>query len=104
MLRIVFLFKFIFMLQYASLTGVVKIILILLVIYYGVKILSRLFAPLLVRYVAKKAEQKFGNQFGQFQKQQQEQKAEGEISIDKIPKSKSSNKTAGEYVDYEEID
>jgi len=104
MLRIVFLYKFFSMLQYASLTGVVKIILILLLIYYGVKILSRIFAPLLVRYVAKKAEQKFGDQFGQSQRRQQEQNPEGEITIDKIPKSKSSNKTAGEYVDYEEID
>lgn len=53
------------MLQYASVTGFVKIILIILLIYYGIKILSRLFAPLLVKYVAKKAEQRFGGQFGQ---------------------------------------
>lgn len=96
------------MLQYASITGLVKTILIILLVWYGVKILSRLFAPYLVKYVAKKAEQKFGQQFGQFQQQQQQQntrKKEGEISIDKMPnQGKSSNKNVGEYVDFEEVD
>ena len=93
------------MLQHASVTGFVKMILIILLIYYGIKILSRLFAPLLVKYVAKKAEQRFGGQFGQHQKQQQQKpKKAGEVSIDKMPKTKSSNKNVGDYVDYEEID
>jgi hypothetical protein len=92
------------MMQYASITGIFRVVLIIVLIYYGVKILSRIFAPFLVRYVAKKAEQKFGDQFGQFHKQNQSQQKEGEITIDKIPKNQSSNKSAGEYVDYEEID
>ncbi|MDO5975837.1 DUF4834 family protein [Flavivirga jejuensis] len=93
------------MLQFASVTGFIRMILIILLIYFGVKILSRLLAPLLVKYVAKKAEQRFGEQFGQFGKQQQQQqKKEGEVTIDKIPKSRTSNKDVGDYVDYEEID
>ncbi|AXP82410.1 hypothetical protein CJ739_3348 [Mariniflexile rhizosphaerae] len=94
------------MLQQASVTGFVRTLLIILLIYYGIKILSRLFAPLLLKYIAKKAEQKFGDQFGQFQQrsQQQQQKKEGEVTIDKMPNAKSSNKDVGEYVDYEEID
>ena len=94
------------MLQQASVTGFVRTLLIILLIYYGIKILSRLFAPLLLKYIAKKAEQKFGDQFGQFQQKppQQQQKKEGEVTIDKMPNAKSSNKDVGEYVDYEEID
>ena len=94
------------MLQQASLTGLVRMILIILLIYYGVKILSRLFGPLLLKYIAKKAEQKFGAQFGQFQQRPQEKNAkkEGEVTIDKMPNMKTSNKDVGEYVDYEEID
>ncbi|WP_303317737.1 DUF4834 family protein [Flavivirga abyssicola] len=93
------------MLQFASVTGFVRMILIILLIYFGIKILSRLFAPFLVKYVAKKAEQRFGDQFGQFRNQQQEKpKKEGEVTIDKIPKTKTSNKNVGDYVDYEEID
>jgi Domain of unknown function (DUF4834) len=93
------------MLQYASLTGFVRTILIILLVWYGVKILSRVFAPVLMRYVAKKAQQKFGQQFNQHQKPAPKPKKDGEISIDKMPnKDKTSNKDVGEYVDYEEID
>ena len=93
------------MLQYASVPGFIRTILIIVLVWYGVKILSRIFAPLLMRYVAKKAEQKFGQQFGQRQQPQQAKKKEGEISIDKKPQqSKTSNKDVGDYVDYEEID
>ncbi len=90
------------MLQYASIPGFLRMILIILLIYYGIKVLSRLFAPLLAKYVVKKAEQRFGGFQGR--PQQEEQKKEGEISIDKMPKFKVSNKDVGDYVDYEEID
>ncbi|WP_296311576.1 DUF4834 family protein [Winogradskyella sp. UBA3174] len=89
--------------------GLLKTVLIILLVYFGLKILSRLFAPLLLRFVAKKAEQKFGEQFGGFknqanQKQEQQQKA-GETVIDKMPnQNKSSNGKVGEYIDYEEVD
>jgi hypothetical protein len=93
------------MLQFASLTGFVRTILILLLVYYGVKIVSRLLAPYLLRYVSKKAEQRFGGQFRQYQEPKQGQRKEGEVSIDKMPSApKPSNNDVGEYVDYEEID
>ena len=91
------------MLQLASVTGVVKVILIILLIYYGVKILSRLFAPILLKFITKKAEQRFGGQFGGF-RNPPPPKNEGEITIDKMPDNKSSNKNVGEYVDYEEVE
>ena len=82
-----------------------RYIFIILLVYFGVKFLSRLFAPVLMRFVAKKAEQRFGQQFNQQKSQQESQQKEGEISIDKTPQqSKTSNKDVGEYVDYEEID
>jgi len=103
------LILFLFMIQEASLIGLLKIVLIILLVYFGLKILSRLFAPLLLRFVAKKAEQKFGQQFGGFQnsnqQRQQPKQKEGETVIDKMPnRNKSSNKKVGEYIDYEEIE
>lgn len=92
------------MVQEASVIGFVKTILIIILFWYGVKILSRLFAPFLLRYVAKKAEKRFGQQFSHKQNKKQTKK-EGEISIDKMPnKNTSGNKNVGEYVEYEEID
>ena len=93
------------MLQYASATGILRTLLIILLVYYGVKILKRIFAPLLLKYVAKKATERFGGNYNEFQKKQESKtKREGEVTIDKIPNIKTSNKNVGEYVDYEEID
>lgn len=86
--------------------GLLRTIFIIVLVYYIFKVLSRIFAPFLVKYASKKAEERFGGQFGQFQKQNQQEpiKKEGEITIDKIPKTKTSNKDVGDYVDYEEIE
>ena len=84
--------------------GFLRTVLIIMLIYYGIKILSRLFAPYLMRYMSKKMQERFGGQFQQQQQPNQRQK-EGETVIDKIPQSpKSSDKKVGEYVDYEEIE
>ncbi|MBT8273287.1 MAG: DUF4834 family protein [Bacteroidia bacterium] len=93
------------MTQYASFVGFLRTILIILLIYYGVKFLTRLLAPYFLRYLSKKAEKRFGEHFGTYQNQQPPREKEGETVIDKMPnKSQSSNKEVGEYVDYEEID
>ncbi|MFK7781612.1 DUF4834 family protein [Psychroserpens sp.] len=93
------------MLQTASFVGFFRTILIILLIYYGIKILSRLFAPYLMRYMSKKMEQKFGEQFQQQQQCQNPSQKEGETVIDKVPqRQKTSDKNVGEYVDYEEIE
>jgi hypothetical protein len=89
------------MLQFASATGLIRTILIILLIYYTFKVLSRLFAPLFIKFIAKKAQEHFG---GQFQQQSEPQRKEGEVTIDKVPNTKSSNKNVGDYIDYEEID
>jgi hypothetical protein len=97
------------MIQEASAMGLLRTILIILLVYFGIKILSRIFAPFLLRFVAKKAEEKFGQQFGGFQnnssQNQKQKQKEGETVIDKMPnQQKSSNSDVGEYVDYEEVD
>ncbi|MUP42940.1 DUF4834 family protein [Christiangramia aestuarii] len=91
----------------ASLSGVLKTVLIVLLVYFGLKILLRFFGPLLLKYFIKKMGKKFESQFNQqFGGQQQTRKQEkGKVTIDKKPKSgKGSNKNVGEYIDYEEID
>ena len=87
--------------------GLLKTILIIALVYYGLKVLSRIFAPLLVKYASKKMEERFGGQFGQHQNNttgRETSKKEGEVTIDKMPQSKTSNKKVGDYVDFEEID
>ena len=82
--------------------GLLRTIFIIVLVYYLFKVLSRIFAPFLMKFAVKKAEERFG---GQFQKQQQEPvNKEGEVTIDKIPNTRTSNKDVGDYVDYEEVD
>jgi len=90
----------------ASLTGVLKTVLIVLLVYFGLKILLRFFGPLLLKYFMKKMGRKFEKQFNQqFGGAHQPQDKKGKVSIDKKPKNgKQSNKNVGEYIDYEEID
>ncbi|MFD1162282.1 DUF4834 family protein [Hwangdonia seohaensis] len=86
--------------------GLLRTILIIVLVYYGIKVLSRIFAPFLIKYAAKKAEKQFGEQFGQFRGKQEQEKPirEGEVTIDKMPNTKASNKKVGDYVDFEEIE
>lgn len=93
------------MLQMASFTGLLRTILIILLVWYGVKILMRLFAPYLVKYMSRKMQERFGQQFQQQQDSTKNRPEEGETVIDKMPhQQKTSDKKEGEYIDYEEID
>ncbi|MEX6626093.1 DUF4834 family protein [Tenacibaculum salmonis] len=85
--------------------GFLRTILILVIAYYAIKFLVKLFAPYLLKKavdkVQKKAEQKFNNQ----QQQQQSDVEIGKTVVDKRPQNiQQSNNSVGEYVDFEEID
>lgn len=91
--------------QEASISGVLKVLLIVLLIYFGLKLIIRWFGPILLRYILKKVGKKFGQDFSQFGQQGRKKEKEGEVSIEKKPKNTPrSKKDVGEYIDYEEID
>lgn len=93
------------MLQQASLYGFVRTILIIVLVWYVIKTLTRLFAPFLMRYMSNKVQQKFEGQFGQQQQRSQPNQKDGETVIDKIPnRNTTSNSKVGEYIDYEDVD
>jgi len=101
--------------------GLLKIIAIFLVVFYGVRYLFRLLMPFALRKMAerlvRKAQQSpfdgrqgpYSYKYSSFGFGQRSQKTEreGEIQIDFVPKTKSKTKkgsqTAGEFVDFEEI-
>ncbi len=81
-----------------------RTILIILLVYYGARIFSRLFGPILLKFVAKKAEQKFTQQYGQHPRQE-DKRPEGDVTIDKNSKpDKNPTEKIGDYIDYEEIE
>ena len=88
--------------QAASFIGVLNTILVIILIYYGLKFVGRFLVPIFFQKVVKKAEEKFRQQQGF---PNDDNSKEGETTIDKKPsQTKGSNKNVGEYIDYEEID
>lgn len=86
----------------ASFSDVVEVILIILLIYFGFKILLRWFGPLILRYFLKKIGKSFEKKFGQFD---QYQKKPAQDPLEKKTRERRKpNNEGGEYIDYEEID
>lgn len=89
----------------ASFEGFIRVILIFLLIYFGIKIIIRYFGPAILRYIMKRIGKSMSKRFYESQNQRKQQSREGEVTIDKKPpKGRKSNNDVGEYVDYEEID
>lgn len=84
--------------------GLIRLILIILAIYLAFKYIIKPLLRVFIQRVIKKAVER---EMGRFGEAQRPQRKEGSIHVDYIPdenKPKSpSNKTDGEYIDYEEI-
>ena len=88
----------------AGFVNLLRTILILVLIYYVFKFIARLIFPMLFKKVMHNVEKKFNEQQGR-ETTNQDTIKEGETIIDKAPqKSKKSNDTNGEYIDFEEIE
>jgi hypothetical protein len=85
---------------------ILRTILIIVLVYYGFKFITRLLAPFILKKAAEKVNQKMNQQFGgQFQQPHKNQGPEGEVVIKKAPKqSNSTSANDGDYVDFEEVD
>jgi hypothetical protein len=81
-----------------------KAILIILLVYYGLKIILKLTAPYIMKYFSKKLAERFGVDFGSMTPPNTPSGKEGKITIDKTPNSKKATKNVGEYIDFEEIE
>lgn len=85
--------------------GLLKIVLVVLLVYYLLRMLAKLFAPKIFAYAARKTEERFKEQFDNFQSSNMDKGPIGDVTIDKNPtrKSKASNQV-GEYIDFEELE
>ena len=87
------------MIQTASLIGLIKTLLILLLMYTLFKYIIRLFAPFIISSLARRISRKFDQ--SQFDSTQYD---EGDVTIEKSTIKNQSTNELGDYVDYEEID
>ena len=87
--------------------GFLTTILLILLIYYLLKILVRWFAPKLFSYAARKTEEHIRERFEGFEYQNtSHRQEEGEVIITnkKRTNKNSSSDKVGEYIDFEEIE
>lgn len=89
--------------QTASLSGVFRIILIVLIIYYAFTFIIRYILPKLMKKYVNDFQKKFTEE-NMRSHDEMNGKKEGEVSIKFVDKDKNkSHSDEGEYVDYEEI-
>ncbi|WP_416442686.1 DUF4834 family protein [Leeuwenhoekiella sp. A16] len=83
-----------------------RTILIILLVIFGIRIIFRFAAPYVMRFLAKKAGERFQKMAQDFSTNTRTQtEPEGQTTIHKVPnRHEQSNKKVGEYIDYEEID
>lgn len=80
-------------------------ILILILVYYGIKLLLKWLAPKLLNYAVKKTGEKFGQQFGAYENVDPKSRPKGTAAASKNRRPKSNpSKKVGEYIDFEEIE
>jgi flagellar biosynthesis/type III secretory pathway M-ring protein FliF/YscJ len=78
---------------------------IVLLIYYIIKIIARIFFPILFKKMVNNAQQRMKDQQQRHQQNQHTSETKvGETIIDKKPKQSGTDKNVGEYIDYEEVD
>ncbi|WP_423740333.1 DUF4834 family protein [Flavobacterium columnare] len=98
-----FIFEKKIKMQEASISGLFKTIIYILGFYYLIKILSRIFLPIIMRKVMDKAQENLNRQYqkGNFEQSEQETTYRQEGSNRDL---KKPTKQVGEYVDYEEVE
>lgn len=85
--------------------GILLTILFVLLGYYLLVFLGRLSMPWIRAYAHRKTEQYFREFFSQDTYNAHEQEPEGSVSIDKMPsRKKPTNRDAGEYIEFEEVE
>lgn len=84
---------------------VLQTILVVILVYYGLKLLLKWLAPKMIGYAVKKTQERFGQQFGNFQDfENSSGKTKTNTRAQKPFRKSNPSKKVGEYIDFEEID
>ena len=86
--------------------GLVKFLCWFLVVYYLLRVLSRLLAPILLTRFMNKIQERFRNQYNyQYDNPKTSNQDEGEVTIEKNNNStKTKSDNIGDYIDFEEVE
>ena len=92
------------MISEASFSGFIQTILIIILVFWGLRILLRIFAPYMMRFFINKVSERMQKEFERTQNRSEEKEGKQTI-INKNSHSKNpeATKQVGEYIDYEEV-
>jgi len=79
----------------------IKTLVIILVIYYGIRLFTRYVLPLLIDKGMKNMQQKMHDQQ---REKQRSNRPEGDVTIENKKSQQKKDRGEGEYVDFEEVD
>lgn len=83
------------------LIGFIRTVLVLLIIFYAVRLITRFLLPYVFRKTINDMQAKMQQQM---REQQRQGKREGEVTIERNPNQNNRNSQTGEYIDFEEVD
>jgi hypothetical protein len=78
-----------------------RTLLIILIIWYGFKLVTRYLFPLLMRKTMHNMQSRMEQQF---RDQQRNQRSEGDVTLEKNRRKNPTQSNEGEYVDFEEVE
>lgn len=79
--------------------GLLRTLLVILLIYYALKIVSRYILPIILKSAVNKVQKNMNQQ----QAPKQDNTKEGETTVDFTPNSASKTANVGEYIEFEEV-
>lgn len=83
------------------LIGFVRTVVVLLIIFYGIRLVTRYLLPIFFQKTIRNMQSRMQEQM---KEQQRQGRHEGEVTLERNPNMKSNNTPRGEYVDFEEVD
>lgn len=86
--------------EYASLTGFVRTLLIIIAVLLAMRVITRMLLPYLLRHLARKAENHINSQMESMRRQQESTTQAPPQNVT----STNKKEKVGEYIDFEEID
>ncbi len=84
-----------------AITGFVRTLLVILLIWYAIKLVTRYIFPALLNKTVKNMQSRMEEQI---RDRQRNLHKEGEVTVDRQTRSRNSPPNEGEYVDFEEVE
>jgi len=81
-------------------TNFLRTLFIIVVIWYGIKLVVKYVFPLMIRQTMKNMQSHMEEQLRQ---QERKGRKEGEVTIEGSPKTSPNRSNEGEYIDFEEV-